>query len=198
MNTFIVIHMFVSVNSVRGRIGSKALRPLTLTGSVSFLQFQNLMGGNFPAKSKTARRFVTLGPRRGGQCVGERPPGGVRGAACAVPTEGAGPGSGRDAPPKTRLDGWQFSAKSKTERRFVTLGPRRGCPTRRGGQCVGHFLLQSIGLRCKTLHFFKPGADRPLDNMTRPDLAFSFSQLNKFLQYPDDAHLAAAYRVLAM
>jgi hypothetical protein len=34
-------------------------------------------------------------------------------------------------------------------------------------------------------------------NMTRPDLAFSFSQLSKFLQYPGDAHLAAAYRVLA-
>ena len=34
-------------------------------------------------------------------------------------------------------------------------------------------------------------------NMTRPDLAFSFSQLSKFLQYPGEAHLAAAYRVLA-
>ena len=33
--------------------------------------------------------------------------------------------------------------------------------------------------------------------MTRPDLAFSFSQLSKFLQYPGEAHLAAAYRVLA-
>jgi hypothetical protein len=33
--------------------------------------------------------------------------------------------------------------------------------------------------------------------MTRPDLAFSFSQLSKFLQCPGDAHLAAAYRVLA-
>jgi hypothetical protein len=36
-----------------------------------------------------------------------------------------------------------------------------------------------------------------LVNMTRPDLAFSFSQLSKFLQCPGDAHLAAAYRVLA-
>ncbi len=36
-----------------------------------------------------------------------------------------------------------------------------------------------------------------LVNMTRPDLAFSFSQLSKFLQYPCEAHLAAAYRVLA-
>ena len=36
-----------------------------------------------------------------------------------------------------------------------------------------------------------------LVNMTRPDLAFSFSQLSKFLQYPGEAHLAAAYRVLA-
>jgi hypothetical protein len=35
-----------------------------------------------------------------------------------------------------------------------------------------------------------------LVDMTRPDLAFSFSQLSKFLQYPGDAHLAAAYRVL--
>jgi hypothetical protein len=33
--------------------------------------------------------------------------------------------------------------------------------------------------------------------MTRPDLAFSFSQLSKFLQYPGEAHLAASYRVLA-
>jgi len=31
--------------------------------------------------------------------------------------------------------------------------------------------------------------------MKRPDLAFSF--LSKFLQYPGEAHLAAAYRVLA-
>ena len=36
-----------------------------------------------------------------------------------------------------------------------------------------------------------------LVNLTRPDLAFSFSQLIKFLQCPGDAHLAAAYRVLA-
>jgi hypothetical protein len=35
-----------------------------------------------------------------------------------------------------------------------------------------------------------------LVNMTRPDLAFSFSQLSKFLQCPGDAHLVAAYRVL--
>ena len=34
-----------------------------------------------------------------------------------------------------------------------------------------------------------------LVNMTRPDLAFSFSQLSKFLQHPGDTHLAAAYRV---
>ena len=33
--------------------------------------------------------------------------------------------------------------------------------------------------------------------MTRPDLAFSFSQLSKFLQYPGEAHLTASYRVLA-
>jgi len=36
-----------------------------------------------------------------------------------------------------------------------------------------------------------------LVNMTRPDLAFSLSQLSKFLQYPGEAYLAAAYRVLA-
>ena len=36
-----------------------------------------------------------------------------------------------------------------------------------------------------------------LVNMTRPDLAFSYSQLSKFLQHPGDVHLAAAYRVLA-
>ena len=36
-----------------------------------------------------------------------------------------------------------------------------------------------------------------LANMTRPDLAFSFSQLSKFLQHPGETHLAAAYRMLA-
>jgi hypothetical protein len=36
-----------------------------------------------------------------------------------------------------------------------------------------------------------------LVNMTWPDLAFSFSQFSKFLQYPGDAHPVAAYRVLA-
>ena len=36
-----------------------------------------------------------------------------------------------------------------------------------------------------------------LVNMTRPDLAFSFFQLSKFLQCPGDAYLAAAYRFLA-
>ncbi len=36
-----------------------------------------------------------------------------------------------------------------------------------------------------------------LVNMRRPDPAFSFSQLSKFLQYPGYAHLAAAYRVFA-
>ena len=36
-----------------------------------------------------------------------------------------------------------------------------------------------------------------LVNMTRPDLAFSFSQLSKFLQHPGETHLTAAYRVLA-
>jgi hypothetical protein len=36
-----------------------------------------------------------------------------------------------------------------------------------------------------------------LINMTRPDLAFSYSQLSKFLQHPGDIHLAAAYHVLA-
>jgi hypothetical protein len=41
------------------------------------------------------------------------------------------PGAGRDPPPETRLDAWEFAAKSKTERRLVTLGPPRGC--RSGG-----------------------------------------------------------------
>jgi hypothetical protein len=35
-----------------------------------------------------------------------------------------------------------------------------------------------------------------LVNMTRPDLAFSYSQLSKFVQYPGMAHLEAAERVL--
>ena len=41
------------------------------------------------------------------------------------------------------------------------------------------------------------GCNSYLVNMTRPDLAFSYSQLSKFLQHPGDIHLAAAYRVLA-
>jgi hypothetical protein len=63
--------------------------------------------------------------------------GGVQGAASATATEGAGPGAARDALPKTRLDAWEFAAKSKTARRFVTLGPPRGCLTVRGGQRGG-------------------------------------------------------------
>ncbi len=60
--------------------------------------------GNFAAKSKTARRFVTLGPPprvycRGGRRGGGGPPRGVRGAESA--TAGAGTEKGRDAPPKT-------------------------------------------------------------------------------------------------
>ena len=35
-----------------------------------------------------------------------------------------------------------------------------------------------------------------LVNMTRADLAFSYSQLSKFVQYPGMAHLEAAERVL--
>jgi hypothetical protein len=34
-----------------------------------------------------------------------------------------------NAPPKTRLDAWEFAAKSKMASRFVTLGPPRGCGT---------------------------------------------------------------------
>ncbi len=79
----------------------------------------------FAAKSEMARRFVTLGPPRGcptvrgGRRGGGGPPMGVRGAAPATVSEGAGPGPGRDAP--------------EMARRFVTLGPPRGCPTVRGG-----------------------------------------------------------------
>ena len=78
----------------------------------------------FAAKSKTARRFVTLGPPRGcptvrgGQRGGGSPPRGVRGAASATATEGAGPGTGRDAPLETRLEVWEFAAKSKTTPRL--------------------------------------------------------------------------------
>ncbi len=80
----------------------------------------------FAAKSKTARRFVTLGPPRGcptvpgGRRGGGGRPRGVRGDAPATVTEGAGPATGRDAAPKTRLDASEFAAKSKTARRFVT------------------------------------------------------------------------------
>ena len=52
-----------------------------------------------------------------------------------------------------------------------------------------------IGTQCSNLY---TSVDTPAKGrVTRPDLAFSFSQLIKFLQYPDDARLAAAYRVLA-
>ena len=114
------------------------------------------------SRHKTARRFVTLGPRRGcptrrgGQCGGGRPPGGVQGAASAIHTEAAG--SGRDAPPKTRLDAWGFSAKSKTARRFVTLGPRlsdaprrivRGLATAGGGNSYGGTLCRVSKAECR-------------------------------------------------
>jgi hypothetical protein len=33
-------------------------------------------------------------------------------------------------------------------------------------------------------------------NMTRPDLAFAYSQLSKFVQYPGVVHLQAVERVL--
>jgi hypothetical protein len=36
-----------------------------------------------------------------------------------------------------------------------------------------------------------------LVNMTRPDLAFTYSQLSKFVQLPGTVHLAAAERALA-
>ena len=36
-----------------------------------------------------------------------------------------------------------------------------------------------------------------LVNMTRPDLAFTYSQLSKFVQAPGPVHLAAAERALA-
>jgi hypothetical protein len=52
---------------------------------------------------------------------GWRQPRGVRGAASATATEGAGPGAGRDAPHETRLDSCEFCAKSKTGRRFVAF-----------------------------------------------------------------------------
>ena len=35
-----------------------------------------------------------------------------------------------------------------------------------------------------------------LENMTRPDLAFAYSQLSKFVQNPGVVHLQAAERVL--
>ncbi len=90
----------------------------------------------FAAKSKMARRFVTLGPPRGRPTVpdgqrggGGRPPG-VRRAAPATDAEGAGPATGPHGAPKTRLDAKsEFAAKSKMARRFVTLGPPRGRPT---------------------------------------------------------------------
>ena len=42
-----------------------------------------------------------------------------------------------NTPPKTRLDAWDFAAKSKMVRLFVTLGPPRGCATARGGRRGG-------------------------------------------------------------
>ena len=63
---------------------------------------------------------VISGPRGGGGR-----PTGFRGASPATVTEGAGPATGRDGAPKTRLDASEFAAKSKTARRFVSLGPPR-------------------------------------------------------------------------
>jgi hypothetical protein len=102
-----------------------------------------LAASQFAAKSKMARRFVTLGRPRGGRTVRGTPrggrgrPTGVRGAAPATVTEGAGPATGRDGAPKTRLAASQFAAKSKMARGFVTFGPPRGCPTGPGGRRGG-------------------------------------------------------------
>jgi len=77
-----------------------------------------------------ARTFVTLGPPRGcgtvrgGRRGGGGRPRGVRGADPATVTEGAGPGPRRH--PKNAPGEREFAAKSKTARRFVTLGPPRG------------------------------------------------------------------------
>jgi hypothetical protein len=81
-------------------------------------------------------------PPRGGDCPrretrGRGPAHGGPGGRLRRRYRGGGPGAGRDAPPKTRLDAWEFAAKSKMARRFVTLGPPRGGGTARGGRCGG-------------------------------------------------------------
>jgi len=62
------------------------------------------------------RWFVTLGPPRGGGNVrgGRRGGGPARGGPegrLRHRYRGGGPGAGRDAPPKTRRDAWEFAAK---------------------------------------------------------------------------------------
>ena len=95
------------------------------------------------AKPKMARRFVTLGPPRGcpsvpgGRRGGGGRPRGVQGSAPATVTEGAGPATGRGGAPKTRLGRLNLRLSPKMARRFVTLGPPRGCPTVRGGRRGG-------------------------------------------------------------
>ncbi len=74
---------------------------------------------HFAAKSKMVRRFVTLGPpvavgpsRAAGAGAGAGPRW-SGGPPPATVTEGAGPATGRDGAPKTRLDASEFASKSK-------------------------------------------------------------------------------------
>jgi hypothetical protein len=95
-------------------------------------------------KSKTARRFVTLGPAavQPSRAAGAGAGGGPRGRTKKTTLPRAGPATGRDGAHETRLDAWEFAAKSKTARRFVTLGPPRlsdrpGRPARGRGAAPG-------------------------------------------------------------
>ncbi len=121
---------------------AKAVSPRTLRffkKNLQVLQSQSQGGplihlrhateGAGPRAGRDAPPETRLDPPRGSRAVrgGQRgsPPRGVRAAASATATEGAGPRAGRDAHPETRLGACEFAAKSKTVRRFVTLGPPR-------------------------------------------------------------------------
>ena len=90
-------------------------------------KFAAMDAWEFAAKSKTARRFVTLGPAAAvrpsaaaSAGVGERRRG-SREPRPPPPPRRRGPGAGRDAPPQTRLDAWEFAAQSKSRNGFFGI-----------------------------------------------------------------------------
>jgi len=69
--------------------------------------------------------------------VGRPGPGGSGGPLPPLLPRGRGPQRAATLPHKRVWSFSNFAAKSKTARRFVTLGPPRGCPTVLGGRRGG-------------------------------------------------------------